>query len=147
MTSRTFSSTKRTSHDSGRYAAMVSRPCGGMNAFTRGRTGTRGGRYRRRARSAARCRGSVAGLGLVARAHGGSGSRAGESRVLGAGQAPAVTAAGPLDVERGDASQLAAVPGVVEGPRAVHGGAVVPDHEVADAPRCRYTNRAASRAR
>ena len=30
-----FSSTNRTSHDAGRYAAMTSRPWGGMNARTR----------------------------------------------------------------------------------------------------------------
>ena len=38
------------------------------------------------------------------------------------------------DIERRHAAQLAAVLRVVEGPRAVHRGAVVPDHEVADAP-------------
>ncbi len=32
---REFSSTKRTSHAAGRYAATTSRPCGGMNAVTR----------------------------------------------------------------------------------------------------------------
>src|SRR5262245_8190900 len=32
---REFSSTKRTSHDAGRYAATASRPWGGMNAVTR----------------------------------------------------------------------------------------------------------------
>src|SRR3989304_4781025 len=43
---REFSSTKRTSQVSGRYAAVTSRPCGGMKARTRrpkgGRAGARG---------------------------------------------------------------------------------------------------------
>ena len=39
-----------------------------------------------------------------------------------------------LDVEGGHATELAAVLRVVEWPRAMHRGAVVPNHEVADAP-------------
>src|SRR5262245_52602737 len=39
-----------------------------------------------------------------------------------------------LDVEGGDPAQLAAIPGVVERPRAMHCCAVVPDHQVAHLP-------------
>src|SRR5215475_5874765 len=44
------------------------------------------------------------------------------------------TAPGDSDVEGGDPAQIATMPGVVEAPRPVHGGAVVPDHEVTDPP-------------
>src|SRR5262245_15678813 len=38
------------------------------------------------------------------------------------------------DIEGRHPAQLAAIGGVLEGARAMHGGPVVPDHEIADAP-------------
>src|SRR6266446_3613153 len=58
-----------------------------------------------------------------------SGSRAG-ARELGADRGER----GLLDIESRHAAELAAILHVVERPRAMHGGAIVPDHQVADPP-------------